>query len=239
MPLKEQIELHYARDPKLLDRASALRAFNELKFFLNGGEIRAAYRSGDSSSGWAVNEWVKKGILLGFRIGELSAVSTNDAVQYFDRSTFPLKRVTLEHQIRFVPGGSSIRDGSFVAKGVIIMPPSYVNTGTFIDEGTLIDSHVLVGSCAQVGKRVHLGAAVQLGGILEPVGSSPVIIEDDVFVGGGCALFDGIVVKRRAVLGAGVTLTGSTPVYDLVLEKIYRASPEVPVIIPGGAVVVQ
>ena len=239
MALKEQIEQFLSEDIKSLDRTAALRAFNELKFFLNGGEVRAAQRAQDSPTGWVVNDWVKKGILLGFRLGELSVFPASEMVHYFDRNTFPLKRLTLEHHIRLVPNGSGIRDGAFIAKGVIVMPPSYINTGTFIDEGTLIDSHVLVGSCAQVGKRVHLGAATQLGGILEPAGSFPVIVEDDVFVGGGCGLYDGIVVKRRAVLGAGVTLTRSTPVYDLVHHTIYRATAETPIIIPEGAVVVQ
>jgi len=237
--LKDQIELYYDQDSKQIDRPSALRAFHELKFFLNGGEVRAANRSADSPSGWAVNDWVKKGILLGFRLGELTEIPISEHFQYFDKNTFPLKKMSLEHQVRLVPGGSSIRDGSFVAKGVVIMPPAYINTGAFVDEGTMIDSHALVGSCAQVGRRVHISAGAQIGGVLEPIGALPVIIEDDALIGGNCGVYEGAVVKRRAVLGAGVILTGSTPVYDLVHQKKYRKTAEQPLVIPEGAVVVQ
>lgn len=241
MILKDQIESFFAQDPKTLDKAPALRVFNELKFFLNGGEVRAAYRSDapGNHAGWIVNEWVKKGILLGFRLGEFVDLSINENFHFFDKSTFPLKRLTLDHQVRLVPGGSSIRDGAFVAKSVVIMPPAYINTGAYVDEGTMVDSHALVGSCAQIGKRVHLSAASQIGGVLEPVGAMPVIIEDDVLVGGNCGVFEGTIVKKSAVLGAGVILTGSTPVYDLPKEKIYRRTRENPLIIPEGAVVVQ
>jgi 2,3,4,5-tetrahydropyridine-2-carboxylate N-succinyltransferase len=239
--LSDQIEAYYAQDPATLDRAAATRAFNELKFFLNGGEVRAAQRSTDPShpGGWAVNDWVKKGILLGFRLGDLTDVSINDQFRYFDKGTYPLKRLSLEHQVRVVPGGTAVRDGVFLAKGVVIMPPAYVNVGAFVDEGTMVDSHALVGSCAQIGKRVHLSAAAQIGGVLEPVGALPVIIEDDVLVGGNGGVYEGTIVKRRAVIGAGVILTGSTPVYDLVHERVYRRTPEAPLIIPEGAVVVQ
>lgn len=239
--LKEQIENFYSQDPKSLDRQSALRAFNELKFFLNAGEIRAAYHSSSegNSNGWVVNDWVKKGILLGFRLGELTDVSLNEQFRYFDKSTFPLKRMTLDHQVRLVPGGTTIRDGSYVAKNVVIMPPAYVNVGAFIDEGSMIDSHALVGSCAQIGKRVHLSAGAQVGGVLEPVGAMPVVIEDDVLVGGNCGIYEGTIVKRRGVIGSGVILTGSTPVYDLAKEEIYRRLPDAPLVIPEGAVVVQ
>lgn len=241
MTLKEQIELFYTQDAASIDRATALRAFNELKFFLNGGEVRAAQRSSSSENlgGWVVNDWVKKGILLGFRLGDLVEIPINEQFRYFDKSTYPLKKLSLEHQVRVVPGGTTIRDGAFVAKSVVIMPPAYVNVGAFVDEGTLIDSHALVGSCAQVGKRVHLSAGAQIGGVLEPVGAMPVIIEDDVLVGGNCGIYEGTIVKRRAVIGAGVVLTGSTPVYDLVSEKIYRRTSESPLVIPEGAVVVQ
>jgi 2,3,4,5-tetrahydropyridine-2-carboxylate N-succinyltransferase len=239
MALKEQIEQFFSEDPSKVDRAAALRSFNELKFFLNGGEIRAAYRSAESPFGWVVNDWVKKGLLLGFRLGELSDIPVTDQFHYFDKSTFPLKRITVDHQIRLVPGGSSIRDGAFVAKGVVIMPPAYVNAGVYIDEGTMIDSHALVGSCAQVGKRVHVSAASQIGGVLEPIGALPVIVEDDVMIGGNCGIYEGTVLKRRAVIAAGVVLTGSTPVYDLVNGTIYRRGPDLPLIIPEGAVVVQ
>jgi len=238
LALKEQIELHFSQDPKTIDRAAAMRAFNELKFFLNGGEVRAAYRSQESPSGWVVNDWVKKGILLGFRLGELTDLSINEQFHFFDKSTYPLKRLSSDHQVRMVPGGSSVRDGAFIGKNVVIMPPAYINVGAFVDEGTMIDSHALVGSCAQVGKRVHLSAAAQIGGVLEPIGAMPVIIEDDVLVGGNCGIYEGTVVKRRSVLGSGVILTGSTPVYDLVKSKIYRKKPDAPLIIPEGAVVV-
>jgi 2,3,4,5-tetrahydropyridine-2-carboxylate N-succinyltransferase len=241
MSLKEQIETYYAQDWKTLDRAAAVRAFNEFKFFLNGGEIRAAQRTTDPAvaGGWIVNEWVKKGILLGFRLGELIDLSLNEQFRYFDKSTFPLKKLSLEHQVRVVPGGTTIRDGVFLGKNVVIMPPAYINVGAFVDEGTLIDSHALVGSCAQIGKRVHISAGAQIGGVLEPVGAMPVIVEDDVLVGGNCGVYEGTVVKRRAVLGAGVVLTGSMPLYDLVKETVYRRTPTTPLVVPEGAVVVQ
>ncbi|MBI2618550.1 MAG: 2,3,4,5-tetrahydropyridine-2,6-dicarboxylate N-succinyltransferase [Ignavibacteriales bacterium] len=236
--LKEQIEFHFSQDSKSLDRAGALRAFHELKFFLNGGEVRAAYRSSDSPSGWVVNDWVKKGILLGFRLGELTDLSINDQFQFFDKSTYPLKRLSTDHQVRLAPGGSSIRDGAFVGRNVVIMPPAYINVGAFVDEGTMIDSHALVGSCAQIGKRVHISAAAQIGGVLEPVDAFPVIIEDDVLVCGNCGIYEGTIVKRRAVLGSGVILTGSTPVYDLAKSGVYRKKSDKPLVIPEGAVVV-
>lgn len=239
MALSDQIELHYGQDVKDLDKPAALRAFNELKFFLNGGEVRAVHRSTETKSGWEVNDWVKKGILLGFRLGELIDYSEKDLFHFFDKNTYPLKRLTIDHKIRLVPGGSSIRDGAYVAKGVVIMPPAYINVGAYIDEGTMIDSHALVGSCAQLGKRVHLSAASQIGGVLEPVGALPVIVEDDVFVGGQCGVFEGTVVKRRAVLGAGVVLTGSTRVFDLPKKKTYTRSKDGPLVIPEGAVVIQ
>ncbi|HEX9614727.1 MAG TPA: 2,3,4,5-tetrahydropyridine-2,6-dicarboxylate N-succinyltransferase [Bacteroidota bacterium] len=239
MALKDQIELFYAQDPAKLDRQAALRTFHELKFFLNGGEIRAAYRSSASPVGWIVNDWVKKGLLLGFRLGELIDIPVSDQFHYFDKNTFPLKKITVDHQVRLVPGGSSIRDGSFVAKSVVIMPPAYVNTGAYVDEGTLVDSHALVGSCAQIGKRVHISAASQIGGVLEPIGALPVIVEDDVMIGGNCGVYEGAVIKRRAVIAAGVILTGSTPVYDLVHSAIYRRTADSPLVIPEGAVVVQ
>ncbi|GJQ21296.1 MAG: 2,3,4,5-tetrahydropyridine-2,6-dicarboxylate N-succinyltransferase [Bacteroidia bacterium] len=238
MPLKDHIEAFYEQDPKQLDRAGALRAFHELKFFLNGGEIRAAFRSPDSPTGWQVNDWVKKGILLGFRLGELVELRLSEHFQYFDKSTYPLKKLTPDHRVRLVPGGSSIRDGAFVGKGVVIMPPAYINTGAFVDEGTMIDSHALVGSCAQIGKRVHLSAGAQIGGVLEPVGALPVIIEDDVLVGGNSGVYEGTIVKRRAVLGAGVILTGSTPLYDLVNGTVLRRADGHPLVVPEGAVVV-
>ncbi|MBI3580388.1 MAG: 2,3,4,5-tetrahydropyridine-2,6-dicarboxylate N-succinyltransferase [Ignavibacteriales bacterium] len=239
MALKDQIEQFYSQDAKSLDKPAAMRAFNELKFFLNAGELRAAQPSSKSTNGWMVNDWVKKGILLGFRLGELFDVSINDNFHFFDKHTYPLKRLSLDHQVRVVPGGSSIRDGSYVAKNVVVMPPAYINVGAYVDEGTMVDSHALVGSCAQIGKRVHLSAATQIGGVLEPVGAMPVIIEDDVMVGGNCGIYEGTIVKRRSVIGSGVVLTGSTPVYDLVNGQIYRRTKEQPLVIPEGAVVIQ
>ncbi len=215
--------------------AQELEIFSEFKRLLNAGKIRAAEKIGDS---WRVNAWVKQGILLGFRWGQLSDFSINEQFRFFDKHSYPLQRLTLEHQVRVVPGGTAIRDGAYLAKGVVIMPPSYINVGAYIDEGTLVDSHVLVGSCAQVGKRVHLSAAAQLGGVLEPVGALPVIIEDDVFIGGNCGIYEGTLVQRRAVIGAGVILTASVPVYDLVHKQIYRATRGSPLVIPAGAVVV-
>lgn len=238
MALKDHIEAFYEQDLKQMDRNAALRAFHELKFFLNGGEVRAASRSADSPTGWQVHDWVKKGILLGFRLGELSEMALSDRHLFFDKNTYPLKKLTVDHQVRLVPGGSSVRDGSFIAKGVVVMPPAYINTGAFVDEGTMIDSHALVGSCAQIGKRVHVSAAAQIGGVLEPVGALPVIIEDDVLVGGNCGVYEGAVVKRRAVLAAGVVLTGSTPLYDLVNGVIHRRTADQPLLVPEGAVVV-
>jgi 2,3,4,5-tetrahydropyridine-2,6-dicarboxylate N-succinyltransferase len=240
MILKERIELFYPQDLNKIDRKAALQTFNELKFFLNNGDIRAAVPSNEEGifGGWAVNDWVKKGILLGFRLGELSDVSIDEHFKFFDEGTYPLKKLSLENQIRIVPGGSSIRDGSFVAPGVVMMPPAYINVGAYVDAGTMVDSHVLIGSCAQIGKNVHLSAAAQIGGVLEPVGAMPVIIEDDVFIGGNSGIYEGTIVKQNAVIAAGVTLTGSTPVYDVVKEKVYRRTKDMPLVIPEGAVVV-
>jgi len=240
MILKERIELFFPQDLDKIDQPAAVQTFNEFKFFLNIGDIRAAVPAlnEENKTGWVVNDWVKKGILLGFRLGELTDVSINDHFKYFDKSTYPLKKLTLDHRVRMVPGGSSIRDGSYVAPGVVVMPPSYVNVGAYVDEKSLIDSHVLVGSCAQIGKRVHLSAGAQIGGVLEPIGALPVIIEDDVFVGGNTGIFEGAVVKQRAVIAAGVNLTGSTPVYDVVHQQVLRRTKESPLIIPENAVVI-
>lgn len=241
MTLREQIELFYSQDPASLDRDAALRSFNEFKFFLNQGEVRAAVRSTDEGNkeGWTVNSWVKKGILLGFRLGTIRDYSPSAHFRFFDKNTFPLKSITEENGVRIVPGGSSVRDGCYVAPGVVIMPPAYINVGAYVDEGTMVDSHALVGSCAQVGKRVHVSAATQIGGVLEPIGALPVIIEDDVMIGGNCGIYEGTIVKRRAVIGSGVILTGSTPVYDLVRATTYRRTATQPLVIPEGAVVVQ
>jgi 2,3,4,5-tetrahydropyridine-2-carboxylate N-succinyltransferase len=236
MSLREEIEELSERDTKgFTERDRAL--FDKFKEALNSGEVRAATRAEDGE--WRVNSWVKRGILLGFRLGELKDMSPADkSLRFFDKDTYPLRALGLENNVRIVPGGSSIRDGAYVAPGVVCMPPMYVNVGAYVDEGTMIDSHALVGSCAQVGKRVHLSAAAQVGGVLEPVGAVPVIIEDDVLVGGGCGVYEGTVVRERAVLAAGTILTGSTPVFDLVRERIYRRTTDAPLEIPQGAVVV-
>lgn len=235
MSLEQRIEYLYTLDPSSLNREEAMQTFREFMFFLNRGDIRAAEKKGD---GWNVNRWVKQGILLGFRLGALVDVSIDARFRYFDKDTFPLKRLTLDEGVRVVPGGSAVRDGAFVAKGVVIMPPAYVNVGAHIEEGTMIDSHALVGSCAQVGKRVHVSAAAQIGGVLEPVGALPVIVEDDVIVGGNSGLYEGTVVQRRAVIGAGVIITGGTPVFDVVRECVYRREGSKPLVIPENAVVI-
>ena len=235
MSLQADIEALYAADPAQIDREEALRRFAEFKFFLNRGEIRAAEQKGGA---WHVNAWVKKGILLGFRLGELADVSIDGRFRFFDKSTFPLKTLHTSDGVRLVPGGSSIRDGAYVARGVVCMPPMYINVGAYVDQGTMVDSHALVGSCAQIGKRVHISAAAQIGGVLEPVGALPVVIEDDVLVGGNCGIYEGTIVARRAVIAAGVVLTGGTALYDAVNEKVYRKTADAPLTVPPGAVVV-
>ncbi|MEE8178088.1 MAG: 2,3,4,5-tetrahydropyridine-2,6-dicarboxylate N-succinyltransferase [Acidobacteriota bacterium] len=238
MPLAERIEQLFDQQTSSYEQ-ECYDTFREFKQGLNNGEIRAAETvQGAEPSGWKVNPWVKKGILLGFRIGMLEDMSINEKFLYFDKDTFPLKKLGIDHGVRIVPGGSSIRDGCYMGKGVTCMPPMYVNVGAYVDDGTMIDSHALVGSCAQVGKRVHLSAASQIGGVLEPVGALPVIIEDDVLIGGNCGVYEGTVVKQQAVVGAGTILTGSTPVYDLVKETIYRRDGDSPLVIPPRAVVV-
>ena len=233
MPLREEIEALSARTEfSTADR----ELFDQFKLALNRGEIRAAERAENGS--WKVNAWVKKGILAGFRMGQLTDMSGESGLHFFDKDTYPIRSSSINDNIRIVPGGSSIRDGAYIAPGVVCMPPMYVNVGAYVDEGTMIDSHALVGSCAQIGKRVHLSAAAQIGGVLEPVGAVPVVIEDDVLVGGGCGVYEGTIVRERAVLAAGTILTGSTPVYDLAREKIYQRSAEAPLEIPAGAVVV-
>jgi 2,3,4,5-tetrahydropyridine-2,6-dicarboxylate N-succinyltransferase len=202
---------------------------------LDSGQVRAAEKQGNR---WQVNTWVKRGILLGFRMGALADCSINAHFRFFDKDTYPLKRLELGSAVRLVPGGSSIRRGAYVAPGVTCMPPMYINVGAYVDEGTMVDSHALVGSCAQIGKRVHLSAAAQVGGVLEPVGALPVIIEDDVLVGGNCGIYEGTTVRRGAILAAGVILTRGTPVVDLVKEETYRATEEAPLEIPENAVVV-
>lgn len=215
--------------------ADARAAFAELKAALNAGTVRAAERGDDTV--WRANAWVKAGILLGFRLGRLRQMA-GAPMPYFDKDTWPVRTITAGDGIRLVPGGSSIRDGCYVAPGVVCMPPMYINAGAYVDEGTLIDSHALVGSCAQLGRRVHLSAGAQIGGVLEPVGQLPVVLEDDVFIGGNCGIYEGTVVRERAVLAAGTILTGGTVVIDLVHERTYRREGDVPLEIPAGAVVV-
>ena len=202
---------------------------------LNRGDIRSA--SPDSNGSWTVNSWVKQGILLCFRAGNMTDVSQG-GFPFFDKHTIGLRPMGLADGVRIVPGGSAIRTGCYVAKGVICMPPSYINIGAYIDEGTMVDSHALVGTCAQIGKRVHLSAAAQIGGVLEPAGARPVIIEDDVMVGGNCGVYEGVIIRKRAVLGSGVILNASTAVYDLVNERILRSQPDAPLEIPQNAVVI-
>jgi 2,3,4,5-tetrahydropyridine-2,6-dicarboxylate N-succinyltransferase len=223
-----------AADPDALSPEETRRLFEELKAGLNDGSIRAADKEGDR---WVVRTWVKKGILLGFRIGAVGEPVAS-GFPFFDRDTFPLKRLTVDSGVRIVPGGTAVRDGCYVGRGVTIMPPSYVNVGAWIGEGTLLDSHVLVGSCAQIGRRVHVSAGAQIGGVLEPVGELPVIVEDQVLIGGNCGIYEGAVVRERAVIAAGTILTGGTPVYDVVRGKEYRRGPGQPLEIPAGAVVV-
>ncbi len=234
MNLAERIENLFAHTPEeFTDDHYAL--FDEFKHKLNTGEARAAERI---DGRWKVNHWVKRGILLGFRLGRVENFSTGYQFRFFDKHTYPLKRISIEDGMRIVPGGSSIRDGCYVGRGVTCMPPMFINAGAYVDDETMIDSHALVGSCAQIGKRVHLSAAAQIGGVLEPIGELPVIIEDDVLVGGNCGVYEGAIVRERAVLAAGTILTGGTPVYDLVRDQIYHKSPDAPLEIPAGAVVV-
>jgi len=288
MSLQDHIEDLYGREAVEYGE-EYFRAFDELKAALNAGRVRAAEPDPTSPTGWKVNTWVKKGILLGFRIGRVVEMASDPSpvppggtpspqgrglaskarnaglkagatvtgrdsgapeepqlqtaevalqFQFRDKHTFPLKRIPAEQNVRVVPGGSSIRDGCYIGKGVVCMPPMYVNVGAYVDDGAMIDSHALVGSCAQVGKRVHVSAAAQIGGVLEPIGAMPVIIEDDVLVGGNCGVYEGTLVKQGAVLAAGTILTGSTPVYDLVRDAVYRREGDQPLVIPAGAVVV-
>jgi 2,3,4,5-tetrahydropyridine-2-carboxylate N-succinyltransferase len=237
--LQPEIERIFDNPPAAYT-AEHFSLFSSFKVALNLGTIRAA--EPDTSvqpSGWRVNAWVKKGILLGFRMGAIVDMSVDSVRQpFFDKSTYPVKQFGPDSGVRIVPGGSSIRDGTYIGKGVVCMPPMYVNAGAYVGEGTMIDSHALVGSCAQIGRNCHISAASQIGGVLEPVGALPVIVEDSVLVGGNCGIYEGTVVKTQAVLGTGTILNRSTPVYDLVLGKIYRATEEQPLVIPEGAVVV-
>jgi 2,3,4,5-tetrahydropyridine-2-carboxylate N-succinyltransferase len=232
--LKSAIE-HLSSGETLTNPDEARRTFLGFRAALTRGEVRAAEKV---DGHWIANAWVKQGILLGFRLGELQEMSDGDVLSFVDKDTFPARRLTLADHIRLVPGGSSIREGAYVAPSVICMPPMFINVGAYVDEGSMIDSHALVGSCAQIGKRVHLSAAAQIGGVLEPVNAAPVIIEDDVLVGGNCGVYEGTLVRARAVLGAGTILTRSTPLYDLVRGEVYRATQEQPLEVPENAVVV-
>ncbi len=230
--LQSEIELLYSSTDL---PAEARATFLDFRDALTHGEIRAAERiNGD----WKVNVWVKQGILLGFRLGELTQMGSAECLSFVDKDTFPARKFNVADRVRVVPGGSSARLGAYVAASVICMPPMFINAGAYVDEGTMIDSHALVGSCAQIGKRVHLSAAAQIGGVLEPVNAAPVIIEDDVLVGGNSGVYEGTLVRARAVLGAGTILTRSTPLYDLVRGEVYRATEERPLEVPEGAVVV-
>ncbi len=233
LSLQTSIE-ELCRQEAIPDKSAARRIFLELRDALTEGKVRAAEKTGEQ---WVVNAWVKQGILLGFRLGELSEMD-GGGLSFVDKDTYPARKFSADERVRVVPGGSSVRTGAYVAPSVICMPPMYINVGAYVDEGTLVDSHALVGSCAQVGKRVHLSAAAQIGGVLEPVNASPVIIEDDVLVGGNCGVYEGTLVRTRAVLGAGTILTRSTPLYDLVRGEVYRASESQPLTVPEGAVVV-
>ncbi|MGE3465876.1 MAG: 2,3,4,5-tetrahydropyridine-2,6-dicarboxylate N-succinyltransferase [Pyrinomonadaceae bacterium] len=235
MSLQQNIEFLFTKadfDPA--DR----EVYETFKTSLRRGEIRYAEKDADGS--WHANSWVKQGILLGFRMGKMVEMSKpTETLQFFDKDTFPLRPMTLDDGVRIVMGGSAIRDGSFVAPSVVVVPPAYINVGAYVDEGTMVDSHALVGSCAQIGKRVHLSAAAQIGGVLEPVGALPVIIEDDVLVGGNTGVYEGTIVRERSVLASGVILTRSTPVFDLPNGRIIKSDGDDPLEIPAGAVVVQ
>jgi 2,3,4,5-tetrahydropyridine-2-carboxylate N-succinyltransferase len=220
-------------------RDAARAAFVRLRDDLGAGRVRAAEPDAGSPTGWRVNVWVKQGILLGFRFGDLADMTVDHGRwTFFDKDTMPLKRFTASNGVRIVPGGSSVREGAYLAPGVICMPPMYVNIGAWVGEGTLVDSHALVGSCAQIGARVHLSAAAQIGGVIEPVGALPVIVEDEVLVGGNCGVYEGAVVKRRAVLASGTIITGSTPIYDLPNGRVIAPQKDQPLVVPEGAVVV-
>jgi 2,3,4,5-tetrahydropyridine-2,6-dicarboxylate N-succinyltransferase len=235
--LQSEILRHYASGAAATQDPAAIAAFLALRAALERGEVRAASPDADAPTGWRVNAWVKEGILLGFRLGALEEFP-GQGLSFIDKHTFPARRLSVIDGVRIVPGGSAIRAGAYVARGVVCMPPMYINAGAYVDEGAMVDSHALVGSCAQIGKRVHLSAAAQIGGVLEPVNASPVVIEDDVLVGGNCGVYEGTIVRRGAVLAAGVILTRGTPVFDLVGGQVLRATADLPLIVPENAVVV-
>ena len=220
---------------KTADRTEAVKTIGLFLAELEKGSVRAAVR--DDMGEWKPQTWVKEGILAAFRFGVLAEFASG-SLSFIDKDTIPARRFKTTDSVRIVPGGSSIRRGAYVGKGVVMMPPAFVNIGAYVDEETMIDSHALVGSCAQIGKRVHLSAGAQIGGVLEPVGNLPVVIEDDVIVGGNCGIYEGTIVRPRAVIGAGVVITGSTPVYDTVRGQVYRRTAERPLEIPYGAVVI-
>ena len=235
--LQQAVEQAFAAGPAAIDDPAAQSTFADFRSALERGDIRSASPDPSSPAGWRVNVWVKQGILLGFRLGALHDFPSA-ALSFVDKSTYPARTFTAGDGVRVVPGGSSVRSGAYVARGVVCMPPMYINAGAYVDEGAMVDSHALVGSCAQIGKRVHLSAAAQIGGVLEPVNASPVIIEDDVLIGGNCGVYEGAIVRTGAVLAAGAILTRGTPVYDLVHGAVLRATSESPLIIPKDAVVV-
>lgn len=235
--LRERVEHELANAAGGSPGSDAPQVVDDLLSALESAEVRAAEKTPDGS--WNAVPWVKRGILLGFQIGTLTDMSERGSLfRFFDKNTYPLRQLTLDDAVRVVPGGSSIRRGAYVSSGVVCMPPMYINVGAYVGKGTMVDSHALVGSCAQIGERVHLSAAAQIGGVLEPVNASPVVVEDDVIVGGNCGIYEGTVVRERAVIGAGVVLTRGTPVFDLVREEVYRGSADRPLEIPPDAVVV-
>ena len=235
--LQKLIEGYFSAGPAAIGDPSAMDVFVEFRNALERGELRSASPDSAVPNGWRVNVWVKQGILLGFRLGVLTDASST-SFSFVDKNTYPVRHFGAGDGVRLVPGGSSVRAGAYVARGVVCMPPMYINTGAWVDEGAMVDSHALVGSCAQIGKRVHLSAAAQIGGVLEPVNANPVIIEDDVLVGGNCGVYEGAIVRTGAVLAAGTILTRGTPVFDLINGEVLRATDDTPLIIPPNAVVV-
>ena len=236
--MEKQIEALFEAKPASYTESDR-ELFRAFKAELNAGRVRSAEPDALQPSGWRTNAWVKKGILVGFRMGKIVDMSIDGAKQPFnDKDTYPVKRFAPNDAVRIVPGGSSIRDGCYIGRDVVCMPPMFVNAGAYVGDGTMVDSHALVGSCAQVGRNCHISAATQIGGVLEPVGALPVIIEDEVLLGGNCGVYEGTIVKRRAVLGTGTILNRSTPVYDIVRGKVYAATETEPLIVPEEAVVV-
>jgi 2,3,4,5-tetrahydropyridine-2-carboxylate N-succinyltransferase len=238
LPLASRIEALFDHPPE--EYSEEHRAvFQQFKDALNSGAVRSAEPDGRARSGWRVNAWVKKGILLGFRMGSIVEMGPYPTAQPFlDKSTYPVKTIHRNEGVRLVPGGSSIRDASFVARGVVCMPPMFINVGAYVDENTMVDSHALIGSCAQIGRSCHISAGAQIGGVIEPVGAMPVIVEDEVMIGGNCGVYEGTIVKKRAVLGTGTILNRSTPVYDVVRDAVYTATDDEPLLIPEQAIVV-